>query len=130
MSFQFHSIIARLIIVIDIAPLMMLFCNCLLFCNCPFVDCNCLLLKYISFNTKCFYRWFLCSANFWDKSPLQYLEILKLPLFTRAISKFSKMHSGSLSKIALPNIWLLVEITVLIYRCFVLEHQMIWSTKF
>ena len=94
MSFQFHSIIARLIIVIDIAPLMMLFCNCLLFCNCPLVDCNCLLLKYISFNTKCFYRWFLCSANFWDKSPLQYLEILKLPLFYSGNFKIFKNALG------------------------------------
>ena len=34
--------------------------------------------------------------------------------FTRAFSKHSKMHSGNLSQIVLPNIWLLVLINHII----------------
>ena len=37
----------------------------------------------------------------------QYLEYFNQPL-----SNFSKMHSGNLSQIALPNMWLLVQIDV------------------
>ena len=44
-----NSVITRLI-VIDVAPLAVLFCICPAFCNCP-------LLKDISFNTKCLLVW-------------------------------------------------------------------------
>ena len=37
-----------------------------------------------------------------------FLKILKLPYFTKSISKFSKMQLGNLSQIILPNMWLLV----------------------
>ena len=48
------------------------------------------------------------------------LENFEVARFTRVISKFSKMHSGNLSKIALPNMWLLVltniiNLTIIIY---------------
>ena len=56
------------------------------------------------------------SPNFGDKSPFWFLKILKLASFYRAISKFSKMHSGNLSQIALPNIWLLVLIFDLFFK--------------
>ena len=48
------------------------------------------------------------SGDFWDKLPSWFLKILKWPLFTQAISKFLKMHSGNLSQIAHPNMCLLV----------------------
>ena len=50
-------------------------------------------------------------GNFWDKSPSRFLKNLKLPLlYSRSISKFSKMYSGNLSQIALVNMRLLVLI--------------------
>ena len=98
------------LIVINIAPLTVLFCNCVMFYNC-------LLLKGISFNSKfllvlcekleiiCFVRTIfgiICPLGFW--------KFWNCPHFTRAILKFSKRHSGNLSQIALPKIWLLVLI--------------------
>ena len=47
------------------------------------------------------------SGYFWDKSPSWFL---KIPRFIRTISKFNRMHSGNLFRIALPNMWLLVLI--------------------
>ena len=44
----------------------------------------------------------------WNKSPLWFLKIVKLPCFTWTISKFPKMHSGNLYQTTLPNMWLLV----------------------
>ena len=37
-------------------------------------------------------------------------KIWKFPRFARAISKFSKMHTGNLSQIPRPSMWLLVQI--------------------
>ena len=45
-------------------------------------------------------------------------ENLEVARFTRAISKFSKMHSGNLSKIALPNVISstnIINLTIIIY---------------
>ena len=103
-----HLKVANLItitqlIVINIAPLTVLFCNCELICNCP-------LLKNISFNFKFFVglKWLTSNhmfglGNFWDKSPSWFLKILKLPSFYSGNFKFSKMHPGNLSQISLPN---------------------------
>ena len=50
------------------------------------------------------------SGDFWDKSLLWFLKILKLPSFYWGnFKKFSIMHSGNLSNIALRNMWLLVQ---------------------
>ena len=50
------------------------------------------------------------SGDFWDKSLLWFLKILKLPSFYCGnFKKFSIMHSGNLSNIALRNMWLLVQ---------------------
>ena len=46
------------------------------------------------------------TSNFF--SLVWFLKILKLPYFTKSISKFSKMQLGNLSQIILPNMWLLV----------------------
>ena len=40
--------------------------------------------------------------------PGDFWKYWNCPRFTRAISKFSKIHLGNLSKITLPNMWLLV----------------------
>ena len=50
------------------------------------------------------------SGDFWDKSLSWFYKFWNWSRFTRAISKFSKMHSGNLSQIALPNMQLLVQI--------------------
>ena len=98
------------LIVIIIAPLMVLFCNCVMFYNW-------LLLKDISFNTK--FLLLLCEklktsclvwAIFGIIHPLGSWKFWNCRHFTWAILKFSKKHSGNLSQIALPKIWLLVLI--------------------
>ena len=53
-------------------------------------------------------------VNFWDKSPSWVLKILKLPSFYSEISKFSKMHLVNLSQIALPYMWLPVQMPLLV----------------
>ena len=92
------------LIAIKIAPLTDLFLvtvRC--FVNSRLLICNFPLLKYISFNAKCFFFAWLTSnhmsglGNSWDKSPLWF-------------SKCSKMHSGNLFEIALPSMWLLVQV--------------------
>ena len=50
------------------------------------------------------------SGNFWANHLRNFWKIWNCPPFTREISKFSKMHSGNLSQIFLPNMWLLVPI--------------------
>ena len=50
------------------------------------------------------------SGDFWDKSPSWFRKFWNCPRFTRAISIFSKKHSGNLPQIALPNMWSLVLI--------------------
>ena len=90
-----YYLITRLI-VIDIAPLTMFFCNCPLFCK---LICNWPPLKHISFITKCL----LVCCDFWHKSPLCYLEILKLP------EQFIPNCP--------PNMWLLVLIAYIISFC-------------
>ena len=63
----------------DIAPLIVLFCNCPLFCKCP-------LLKDISFITVFVGLVWLTSnhmvvsGNFWDKSPSLFLKIVFIVL--------------------------------------------------
>ena len=98
------------LIVINIAPLTVSFCNCVMFYNC-------LLLKGISFNTKfllvsCEKIEIICLVwtIFGIICPLGFWKFGNCPHFTRAILKFSKKHSGNLSQIALPKIWLLVLI--------------------
>ena len=98
------------LIVINIAPLQVLFCNCVIFYNC-------LLLKGISFNTKfllvsCEKLEITClvRAIFGIICPLGFWKCWNCPHFTRAILKFSKKHSGNLSQIALPKMWLLALI--------------------
>ena len=64
------AMITRLI-VIDIALLMVLFCNCPLFCNYPLVICYCPLLKdivfvgLVSLNSNHIFG----LGDFWNKSP-------------------------------------------------------------
>ena len=53
-------------------------------------------------------------VNFWDKSPSWVLKILKLPSFYSEISKFSKMRLVNLSQIALPYMWLPVQMPLLV----------------
>ena len=98
------------LIAINIAPLTVLFCNWVMFYNC-------LLLKGISFNTK--FLLVLCEkleitclvrAIFGIICPLGFWKFWNCPHFTREILKSSKKHSGNLSQIALPKIWLLVLI--------------------
>ena len=86
---------------IDIAPLTVLFCNCLLFYKCS-------LLVWSTSNHM------FGSGNFWDESASWFLKILKLFSFYSDNFKFSKMHLGNLSKTALPSMWLLVLITIII----------------
>ena len=97
----------------DIAPLTVLFCNCTL------ADLQFPAVKKYCFNIKSVY-WFgvinqlahLWLGRFWEISHLRdFWEFWNYLCFTRAISKLSKMHSGSLSQIALPNMWLLVLIS-------------------
>ena len=53
--------------------------------------------------------WLVC-AIFGISYSRDFWKFWSCPCFTRAISKFSKMHSGSLSQIAFTNMWLLVLI--------------------
>ena len=76
----FFLLIARFI-VIDIAPLTVLFCSCPLFCNWPPLICNCPLLKDVSSNKKCLFDvltsdHMLSSGDFWYKSLSQFLKII------------------------------------------------------
>ena len=66
------------LIVIDIAPLMVLLCNCHCSVIARSLICNYLLLKDISFNTESLLVWGYCwfgvidmfgTSDFWDKSP-------------------------------------------------------------
>ena len=45
--------------------------------------------------------------------PRNFWKFWNCPCFTRSISKFSKMHLGKLSQIALPNMGLLVVTTIM-----------------
>ena len=99
------DVIIRLI-GIDIAPLVVLLCNYPLFWKCT-------LLKDISFNTKCLLVWcdqpvitYLVRAIFRINHPGDFWKLWNNPRFTRTTPKFSKMHSGNLSQIALPNMLL------------------------
>ena len=103
--------------IINIAPLVVLFCNC------PLADlklparwfvialCQKILVSIQSIFTRITnIRNYNKCKIFWDKSPSWFLNNLKLSSFNRAISKFSKMYSGNLSQIALPNMWSLLLI--------------------
>ena len=50
------------------------------------------------------------SGNFCDKSPSWFLEILKMPSFYSENFKIFKNALGQLAQIALPEMWLLVQI--------------------
>ena len=103
---------------IDIVSLTVLFCNWPLFRNCLSLICNCPLLKD-SFNTKCLLVWrdypvitCLFRAIFGINHFRDFWKIWNYPRFTQAIPKFLRMHSGTLSQITLPSMWLLVLIFV------------------
>ena len=49
-------------------------------------------------------------AIFGISHPCDFRMFWNCPVFTSAVSKFSKMHLGNLSQIALLNMWLLVLI--------------------
>ena len=83
------------VIKIDIASLTVLFWNC------P-------LLKNISVNTKCILVWCdwpvvtcLVRVIFKMNHPCDFWKFWNCLRFTRAVLKFSKMHSGSISQIIL-----------------------------
>ena len=50
------------------------------------------------------------TGDFGINHPRDFWKFWNCPCFTWVISKFSKMHSGNLSQIAFPNMWLLVRI--------------------
>ena len=60
----------------------------------------------------------LYFSNFCANHPRHFSKFRNCPRFTRAILKFLKMHSGSLSQIALQNIWLLVLTDRIRYQLF------------
>ena len=84
-------------IIIDIAPIMVLFCNC------PLADMWLLAVKRYRSQYKVFVALAWLNSNqmfgpstFWDKSPTWFLKKLELFLFyLRVISKFLKMQSGN-----------------------------------
>ena len=85
--------------------------------NLWFVIARCLKILDISFNTKCLLVWcdllvitWLVQTIFGINHHRNFWKFWNCSRFTRAISKFSKMHLGSLSLIALPEMWLLVQI--------------------
>ena len=103
------------LIVVDIAPLTVLFCNCPLICICP-------LLNDISFNTKCLFFWSdypvitcLVRTIFGINYHRDFWKFWDCPRFNRATSRFSKMNPRNLSQITLSDMWLLVLISMNIY---------------
>ena len=108
MKYKNINIITRFI-AINIAPLTA-FCNCILFfLIARWGISNCPLLKYISTkikdeDTKSFLVWCaqpLTTCLVWTilgvNQPHDFKKFLNCPRFTRAISKFSKIHLGNLS---------------------------------
>ena len=93
-------LITRLV-VLDIALLMVLFCDCPLICNSLFHYKVFVGLVWLTSNLM------FGLGNFLDKSLSWFLKILKLPSFY-SINFESFMHLGNLSQIILPNMWLLV----------------------
>ena len=108
------GIITRLIIV-DIAQRTVLVCNYPLICICP-------LLNDISFNTKCLLFWSdypvitcLVRTIFGINYHRDFWKVWNCPRFIRATLRFSKLNPANLSQIALPDMWLLVLISMIIY---------------
>ena len=111
------SQVMKQLIEINNAPLTVLFVIARCFVISRSLICNCPLLKDISFNTVFIgLVWLtlfvitLFIAILAINHPRRFWKIWNSLRFNRTYSKFSKMHWGNLSQIALPSMWLLVLI--------------------
>ena len=79
----------------------------------------------------CFVR-----AIFGVNHPRDSWKFWNCPRFNRVISKFSKMHSGNLYQISLPNLWLLLQILLFYHQgvgsilLSVYNSDIVWFCRF